>query len=378
MIRPWPRKVCRVFKTRQVAFRSNGPSRRWALASIIAIGALLIGAATGWAIATVIAVPEEDLEASQFTVVDVSQGKVGSELSLNVVAQWSQVPVASNRAAGTVTEVSVTEGQEVVAGSALYLVDQRPVVIAQGKVPSFRHMGRSDTGADVTQMQTLLASLGLYRGPVDGVFDVTTERAVRAWQSSLGLKADGVVMLGDVIFVPSLPVRISLDSELIYLGAILIGDEPAIRALPKSPTFSVPVTEAQAALMPEGTLVKIDGPAGDAWTAFTFQREWTDQGSVLVELSPASEGLAICADACESIPPTGEVLLPARIVTVETVEGLILPSASLVADGSGKLFVIDRSGARHSVVVVASAKGMSVVEGVQLGMSVRLPASMER
>jgi len=62
-------------------------------------------------------------------------------------------------------------------------------------------------GADVTQLQAALARLG-YGVSVTGVFDSATEEAVRSWQASVGTEVDGVLDLGEVIFLP-VPVRIT-------------------------------------------------------------------------------------------------------------------------------------------------------------------------
>lgn len=49
------------------------------------------------------------------------------------------------------------------------------------------------TGPDVSALQERLKEIGHYQGAVDGVFGPMTERAVRAFQSQVGLTVDGVV-----------------------------------------------------------------------------------------------------------------------------------------------------------------------------------------
>jgi peptidoglycan hydrolase-like protein with peptidoglycan-binding domain len=48
-------------------------------------------------------------------------------------------------------------------------------------------------GPDVVQLQHILASLGYYNGPIDGIFGPRTFRAVQALQRENGLVVDGIV-----------------------------------------------------------------------------------------------------------------------------------------------------------------------------------------
>jgi murein L,D-transpeptidase YcbB/YkuD len=48
-------------------------------------------------------------------------------------------------------------------------------------------------GALVGQVQTRLTRAGLYRGAIDGVMGPQTRRAIRAYQRSNGLRADGTI-----------------------------------------------------------------------------------------------------------------------------------------------------------------------------------------
>ena len=48
------------------------------------------------------------------------------------------------------------------------------------------------TGEEVRQIQSKLKSLGFYNGTVDGVYGARTQSAVRAFQKSCGISADGI------------------------------------------------------------------------------------------------------------------------------------------------------------------------------------------
>jgi peptidoglycan hydrolase-like protein with peptidoglycan-binding domain len=353
--------------------RSQSRTGRW-IAGIVA--ALVAGAGVGWAASTVLTPPVDVVTDTAYTTVNVVRGEVGSSINLNTVAAWSPVPAGSNQAAGTVTSVNVTPGQEVTVGATLYTVNLRPVVIAQGQTPAFRALSQDATGADVTQLQEALTSLNLYKGAVDGKFGPRTTTAVKAWQKALGIAQDGVVQPGDIVFVPKLPTQVALDTEIVARGALLAGGESVVKALPATPDFSVPVTESQAALMPTGTRVEITNLDGSKWEGFVADQVADTNGSISVILA-GRDGLPICGDACATIPVTGESLLQSRIVTVESVVGLTVPSAALLSAADGSVSVIDGAGTHHPVSVVTSARGMSIIEGVDDGTAVRIPATGE-
>lgn len=348
--------------------------RAWPAILIAALVALLVGAGSAWAILTVLKPADDPLSETTHTYVTVQKGEVGASISLNTVAQWKPTPVGANRASGVVTGAAVAPGDAVSQGSVLYTVDLRPVVVAQGVVPAFRVIAEKTKGPDVAQLQSMLADLGFYGGGADGDAGAGTVAAVKDWQESLGLERTGVVQPGDVIFAPTLPTRVSLDTDKVHRGAALSGGEDVVRGLPSSPGFTIPVTDAQAAMMPTGTAVQLTSPQGSTWQAVVSGQSRDDkQNTILVALSTPS-GDAICGADCAQIPAAEEVSLRSKIVTVPTVAGLVVPSAALVTGADGAVAVIDKKGMRIPVTVKAAAKGMSVVEGVSEGLRVRVPA----
>lgn len=347
-------------------------ARGW-LATVVAV--LGVGAVLGWAVGAVFAPPREVIEASEYTMVELAEGEVGSSITLNTVAAWTQVPAGTNQAVGTVTAVRVRAGDEVTVGSVLYEVNLRPVQVARGEVPAFRSLAPGSDGDDVRQLQQMLGELGYYGGPQDGGFGSGTERAVRAWQDDLGIPVDGVVQAGDLVFLPALPGRIALDDETVLRGATLTGGEQVVSALAAQPTFTVPATSHQAAMMPVGTVVELT-VQGELWPAAVAGQEPSPDSPDQVRVNlQGVDGGQVCTTACGLIPVVGESLLASRIVTQPTVTGVVAPSAALRTDPDGAVAVIDEQGAEHPVTVVASANGMSVVEGVPAGLRVRTPAT---
>lgn len=61
------------------------------------------------------------------------------------------------------------------------------------QTPSRSILRVGSQGGDVTELQSTLKLLGYYAGAVNGVFEESTDQAVRRFQSAAGITADGVV-----------------------------------------------------------------------------------------------------------------------------------------------------------------------------------------
>lgn len=349
--------------------------RTWMIRLVSAAVLLGVGAGVGWAGSVLFAPNQQPLGTAPFTLVSAQVGRVSSSVSLNTVARWDLVPLGTNQAVGVVTGVAVAQGQEVGQGTVLYTVDLRPVIVAQGAVPTFRSITSGTSGEDVIQLQKMLTDLGFFHGTVDGRARWSTRSAVMAWQKSLGQPQTGTVDVGDVVFVPTLPTRVALNTDVLFRGAALVGGERVVQGLSAAPRFTVPVTAAQAAAMPAGTSVEVSSPGGDAWSA-TVARQDSDlqSGQVSLVLQGAG-GQTVCRGDCGQLPVDVETRLLSRVVTVPATDGLVVPSAALATGADGQMYVIGQDGQRMPVTVAASAHGMSVVDGVAAGTKVRVPAA---
>jgi len=114
------------------------------------------------------------------------------------------------RATGTVTAVPIEEGALIGSGDVIVEVDGAPVVALPGEIPMYRTLqyGRSPSeGADVRQLEAALVALGFDPDgtvTVDETFDFDTEQMVLDWQAAVGAPEDGVVGVGEVVFLPGL------------------------------------------------------------------------------------------------------------------------------------------------------------------------------
>jgi peptidoglycan hydrolase-like protein with peptidoglycan-binding domain len=86
---------------------------------------------------------------------------------------------------------------------------RKQVTIAQASVASAQDqlasVMRANTGNDILQLEGALEALGYDADGVlvaDGKFTPETTKAVRAFQASIGLEPDGILDLGEVVFLP--------------------------------------------------------------------------------------------------------------------------------------------------------------------------------
>lgn len=329
----------------------------------------------GWALRTLLTPPGDVLEAPAYTLVTARDGTVGHSLRLNTSVTWSAETVVANQATGTVTTVALDNGSEVRPGQAVYTVDLRPVVVAAGKVPMFRDLRAGDRGADVRQLQELLEATGYAVGELDGRFGVSLDSAVRAWQRDIGVGADGVVRRGDVVFVPALPARLALDPEIV-VGRQLSGGEVAVRVLPDDPVFTIALPDNQARLVLVGMPVEILRDDRDPWRAEISELRQEPEGAAILAVLVAAGSDQICRDECGEIPLVGETLLSSLVHVVPEESGVTIPAAALVTTAAGQTAVVLPSGELRPVEVLASATGMAVVDGIEVGEQVRTPGEL--
>ncbi len=108
------------------------------------------------------------------------------------------------RIPGTVTQLPAA-GDVLEQGDVAFIVDDQPTFVMYGDTPAWRTLDDGvDDGPDVQQLEQALVDLGY---DPDGTVDVdeeftnNTENIVERWQEDVGIEEDGVVDLGEVVFV---------------------------------------------------------------------------------------------------------------------------------------------------------------------------------
>jgi hypothetical protein len=132
----------------------------------------------------------------------------------------------SVRAEGTVTALPEA-GTTLAQGDVVAWVDNQPVVLLYGELPMWREMRDDTEGPDVLQLETALTALGYNESEssmtVDDTFTGATGSVVETWQEAIGAEDDGVVGIGEVVFVPG-PVKV--DALQMAAGDVIGGNTP--------------------------------------------------------------------------------------------------------------------------------------------------------
>lgn len=333
--------------------------------------ALLVAVALGWwAASAALRPPSPDTVEPAATTYRVVEGEVERSLTYTARGEWPERATVRNGASGTITSVMLKAGAALRAGTTVYAVNERPVVVAEGDIPAYRDLALGNRGGDVRQLQRFLISQGHEVSDPAGLFGSSTAWAVRAWQTSIGHGIDGIVRLGDVVFLPDLPARVIPTEALATGRAVSPGDE-VLTLLAPEPNFSITLAEEQADLVPLKADVVIDHEGG-SWQARIDSATPTSEGEMRLDLVGRG-GAAPCAARCAREVPadTGE-FFRAHVVVVPRTTGPVVPAAALRVLPDGKIQAFPVDGEPVTVTVKASDGGQFVVDGLEVGTEVQL------
>ncbi len=227
-------------------------------------------------------------------------------------------------------------------------------------------------GDDVLQLETALVDLG-YEGPVvDGVWDSGTKTAVLAWQAATGLDEDGVIDLGEVVFLSS---SVRVNDVLTSVGSAVNAGTPVlgISAADQFVTFDLPA--ADQGLVAVGQDVIIEMPDG------------SDAGGKIIEIDSVATGgggnavfgVKIVLDDPSVAAGLDEAPVDVEVIS-DSVSGVMaVPVSALVALAEGGYAVeVDSGGGATRLVAVEPgfyADGLVEVEsaGLSIGDMVVVP-----
>ncbi len=325
--------------------------RRWRWALILAL--LVVGAGGGWLLAPRSSNTTDGTGAGPATFGEVVRTDVQARTDLLGGLAYVADRTVANRLAGSEGGATLTgvaaQGSVVRRGERLFSVDDRPVVLLLGSTPAWRTLKVGVVGADVRQLERNLEALGYDGFTVDDTFTSATSAAVRRWQRDVGARADGVVGLGVVVFLPS-PVRI--DQHLLTLGDAVSSGAQVLAVGPTAPVVTVELEPTQLSLVAVGdpVIVRLANGAETPGTVVSVGQEGAAAGEEQAgetETVPATVLLKRPVDAARLAGSSATV----SVVTDTSEDVLAVPVTALLAVSGGYVVEVDRGDRIQSVAV---------------------------
>lgn len=350
--------------------RRLGPVVRGALV----LASVVLAAAAGFQLGerTLQTSPTTPAAASPVTVV-AATGTLVDERQMSVEAEWGRVGRVLNRLAGTVTTPSsVPVGETVVvdAGAVLFSVNELPVVAMPGGVAAYRPLAPGAAGTDVRQLQEFLVAAGYRVDAIDGRWRQDTTAAYRQWRTDRLLPARSAIALGEIVFIPTLPLTVTPSSGLVAGGVIGDGDV-AFEVLAAAPTLRLSLGSDASFQLPVATSVDVDVAGVVVSTTATERQSISDAGGRLADLALVDG--AGCGQWCGSLPTIGVSSWPAVVRLKGPQTGVVLPVGAIRSGAGSGTVVVRPDGSSVPVEVVLQVGGDAIVTGVSEGDVVVLP-----
>jgi hypothetical protein len=276
-----------------------------------------------------------------------------------------------NHARGTYTELP-DDGDKVDCGDVLYRVDENPVLLLCGTVPSYRTLHSADVGEDVRQLNQNLHALGYDAGfeiDADGnAFTEKTQKALEVLQHGKGMDATGALEVGDAVFLPE-SVRIA--KVIGKLGGPAQPGEQVLDATSDTPEVQVALDPSQQDEVKEGDPAQVTLPGSRVVTGRVDRLGSIAQIPAGQDADPLAVTIPVYISLDDPEAARGFDAAPVQVdITTEGVEdALSVPVTALVGKSSGGFAVeLVRSDGRQELVGVKvglfdTAGGRVEVEG---------------
>lgn len=286
----------------------------------------------------------------------------------------SPIIATSRSIVGTATAVAA-EGSAVGNGETIVEVGQEPIVVLLGDLPAYRTLSQGDFGADVRQLERALDDLGFGDAGlrIDDTFDAETSLAVVAFQSSVGASPDGVVNLGDVVFLPE-PIRVG--QTLVGVGDIVANGTPLVSTSASSTTVSVELSTDDQDLVEVGDAVVVEMPDNSREPATVTEIgtvvQANQQGATYFEMT-------VTLDDPEAAQDLDEAPVDVDVVGDRSDDVLAVPVTALIALTEGG-YAVEVMAGDGSIALIAVDPGLFAdgrvevtSDGLEVGMAIVIP-----
>jgi hypothetical protein len=158
-------------------------------------------------------------------------------------------------------------GQTIRQSQEVYQVSGTPVVLLYGNVPSYRDLSEGMTGADVTELNSDLVTLGYATaaalGPSSGwdYFSGETAYSLGMLQAHLGLTVTGTLPLGQAVFLPG-AIQVTGLGAGVVPGALATSGAVVLTGSSLTPVVTVDLDASMQTEVAVGTKVAITLPDG--------------------------------------------------------------------------------------------------------------------
>jgi len=310
------------------------------------------------------------------TTVVARVGTLIDERLMTARVAWERSGSLLNRLNGTVTSTSISDLGDAFtleAGDPFYSVDESLVVALPGLVPAYRTMAPGTSGVDVSQLQAFLETKGYAIGAVDGHWGSSTTAAYRQWRADSSLPVRSSVALGEIVFVPSLPV-VTAASIGLTIGSLIRDGDSILEVLSAIPIIALVIAGDGTLQVPEGTAIDLEIDGVKVATIATAHQSQSDSGRRLVELQLA-DSVASCGAWCASIPTSEESSWPAIVKLKGPKTGIIIPVGAIRSGAGSSSVVVLADGSTQTVEIVISVGGEAIVTGIEEGATIALPGT---
>ncbi|MFC5931849.1 hypothetical protein [Cryobacterium melibiosiphilum] len=236
------------------------------------IGSAVVIAALAFVVGTWVSTPESLAISAADTIVPVyvsaEQREVGNfSTTQGAIVPGKTLEVRASTPAGSVrpvvTAVNYSVGSEVVSGSSLASVSDRPLIVLMTPIPLQRDLYFGDIGNDVSRLQDALRVAGVLTTASTGVMNRETLAAIRSVYEPTGASAPGgtgtntYLRLEEIV---AIPVKSATVISISTVGDIL-ADSPVATVQTSPNTLVAHASVLQIESLVVGSTVTVDSSA---------------------------------------------------------------------------------------------------------------------
>lgn len=266
-----------------------------------------------------------------------------STATATMVAAWQEASGLAETGRFSPTQAVFLPGPAVVTGVAASVGSS---LNASAAVLTVQVASEPIAGPDVLQLQEALTRLG-YDAPTTGVFDDATRVAVERWQGDTGAEVDGIVHLGEIVFLPS-PVRVT--EALLTIGRPVNNGSSVLATTGSSSVVLVDLPAEDQQLLAVGQIVTVALPDGSqvdgVVTVISGIATRRSSGDVVFETTIELDSASVAADL-------DQAPVDVLVVTDQRTAVLAVPVTALLALAEGGYAVeVDAGGGTTRLVAV--------------------------